>query len=158
MGEGRRKPDRRARVRASLELARELVFYDDGPVQRKFEQRFGSEIEAFVNAGFEAHSEVERAGREWPKNDRLQHIVLFLHVALNSLFTSAHFLVSGYHQAAGYQARTYGEACAMAMLLLSDDEWKTFASQKDTFPAHKAMDRITRKANANLLRRSSRLI
>src|SRR5215204_5050506 len=122
MGEASRKPNRRGPVKASLALSRELVFYDDGPVQRKFRQRFPAEIEQLVNASLVAHLEVEKAGKEWPRNERVQHVMLFLHVALNSLYTSGHFLVSGYQQAAGYQARSYGEACAMAMLLLSDAE------------------------------------
>jgi hypothetical protein len=151
MGESKRKPPRRKGMRASLASSRELVFYDDAPVQRKFAQRFAPEIDAFIVAIHEAHVEVEAAGKSWPRVERPQKLLLFLHVALNSLYCSVHFLVSGYIQAAGQQARNYGEACAMAMLLLIDAEWESFASQRERFPAHEAMARVTRKRNATLL-------
>lgn len=151
MGESKGKPPRREGMRASLASSRELVFYDDAPVQRKFSQRFSPEIDAFIAAIHEAHVEVEAAGKSWPRIERPQKLLLFLHVALNSLYCAVHFLVSGYFQAAGQQARNYGEACAMAMLLLIDGEWASFASQRGRFPAHEAMSRVTRKKNAALL-------
>jgi|SRR6185312_790837 len=151
MGESKGKPPRRKGMRASLASSRELVFYNDAPVQRKFSQRFSSEIEAFITAVHEAHVQVQAAGKSWPRVERPQKLLLFLHVALNSLYCSVHFLVSGYFQAAGQQARNYGEACAMAMLMLIDDEWISLTSQRARYPAHEAMSRVTRKKNAALL-------
>jgi hypothetical protein len=146
-----KKPSRSKPVRASLEFARSVVFYDDGPCQRKFTQKCGAEIDAFVLAIHEAHSAVEAAGGAWPRTERAQSMLLFLHVALNNLYCSVHFLVSGYFQAAGQQARSYGEACAMAMLLIADDEWPAFQAQGTAYPAHKAIERVKKRPIASLL-------
>lgn len=151
MGEARRKPPRKEPVRASLTVARSLVFYDDAPCQRKFASKFGRVIDDFITSIFEAHQAVESAGKAWPRADRPQQVLLFLHLALNNLYCSVHFLISGYFQAAGQQARSYGEACAMAILLLADSEWAAFQAQGADYPAHKALERVTQKKISKLL-------
>src|SRR5687768_1768586 len=109
MGESRRKPPRRKRASASLELSRDLVFADDSPVRRRFRREFDAEIESFIEAAFHAHAEIEAAGNRWPQNVRTQDVRIFLHLALQSLFCSVHFLVSGYFAAAGHQLRLFAE-------------------------------------------------
>ena len=135
-----------------MKFSRDLVFASDDACHRKFSQKFNGEIESFIHDISETHRRVERAMLEWPKNQRTDHLKLFLHTALNSLYCSIHFLVSGYMQPAGQQLRCHAEAVAMALLMLVDAEWKRFIADRGAYPVHKAMDRVTRRTNAGALR------
>lgn len=87
----------------------------------------------------------------WPRNDRAQFIRLFMHAALNNLFVSVHFLVSGYRQPAGHQMRCHFESVAMALLLVTDGGWARFKEAPSKYPAHDAIDHVARpKTAANL--------
>jgi hypothetical protein len=154
MGESRRKPPRRKSASASRELSRELVFANDAPVQRKFQQQFGAEIESFFEAVHIAHKELEATLSRWPKNERAQYVRIFLHVALNSLYCSVHFLVSGYMGPAGHQLRLFAEALAMSMLMLIDKEWMEFREHQDEYEAHKALSKVLNRRNRKVLEES----
>jgi hypothetical protein len=154
MGQGRRNWVRSQVRVASIEFSRELVFAHDDACHRKFCQRFGSEIDTFIVAAFEANQRVESAMKRWAKNQRVDHLKLFLHTSLNHLYCSVHFLVSGYMQPAGHQLRCYAEAVAMAMLILVDTEWTKFAADRSAYPVHKATDRIKKRPIAAHLKRA----
>lgn len=151
MGESRRKAQRRKSVSASRELSRDLVFASDAPVQRKFKQQLGAEIESFVEAAYITHTDIEATLANWPKNERAQYARIYLHVALNSLYCSVHFLVSGYMGPAGHQLRLFAEAIAMSMLMLIDKEWKDFRDRQDRYPADDALSRVLKRENRTLL-------
>ncbi len=153
MGDTKTKSRSRADARsASIEFSTELIYNDDAPVHRKFRQQFPSEIGDFVNQVTAAHLRMDAMLASWPRNDRAQFIRLFLHAALNNLFVSVHFLVSGYRQPAGHQMRCHFEAVAMSLLLMTDGEWARFKREPAKYPAHDAIDNVARKKTAAQLK------
>lgn len=157
MGESRRKTQRAKKVAPSVELSRALVFASDDAVHRKFNQQCGHEIESFIEAAFLVHRDIDATLACWPKNKRSQHVRIFLYVALNALYCSVHFLVSGYFAAAGHQLRLFAEASAMAMLMLTDKEWAAFCDKQERYSAHEALTRVVQRENRRVLEKKLNL-
>src|SRR3989442_367072 len=97
---------------------RETIVGEQAEPRHQFLARFAAEIEPVVLGATRAHHELERLGETCENNDRVKRVYLFLHVALNSIISSARLLVEGFPLAAGHLMRHHGEACAMAMLLI----------------------------------------
>ena len=136
---------------AGKELTHDLVFADLEPYYNKFRQQLGSKIDAAIDQISAAHQVLEKETRTWPKDRQAQHVKQFIFIALNNLILATHFIVAGYHQAAGQQMRSFAEASAMSMLLLLPNEWKQFSEDPINYPAHKSLGRVQREANMKAL-------
>jgi hypothetical protein len=88
-------------------------------------------------------------------DERLAHVHMFLHDALNSAFTSTMLLIEGYPLASGNLMRHYAEATAMALLIMDDNPevWQRYEAAPTQYPVQKAIDRLLQGATSRRLRK-----
>ena len=131
---------------------RGILFSHNEETRQHFVRHYESEIERFVSNLARAYNRLQDMEPRVLYEQRSAWVDQFLYVALNSLLTSFHLLISGFSIPAGNLMRHYGEAVAMA-LLLSHRAINTFDElRRDLrFSVQKSLDMIKRRRNARLL-------
>ena len=102
-----------------------------------------------------AHKEIHKLTPYTQDHERTATIHMFLHVALNSLYSSTALLVDCYPIVSCHLMRQYGESVAMTLLLLDDDPnvWHQYQKLGNKYPVHDSLGRPLKKATARRLRK-----
>lgn len=145
--------------RLSVTEMRELVFSDNDEAQAWFAKVFSADIRSTIRDLTDAWNRYRALADEIAEQKRPAEVLLFVHVALNSIFTALHLLVSGYAIPAGNLMRQYAESVAMAMLCADEslDVFERYTSNRQQYPTHKALDLITREKVSRTLQKSLHL-
>jgi hypothetical protein len=100
-----------------VKQVRAILLSDNEETRQRFLQHFGSEIRNFVSEVTRTYSRLQEMPARVPHDIRSGWVEQYLFVAFNSLVTSFHLFISGFHIPAGNLMRHYGEATAIALLL-----------------------------------------
>src|SRR6266513_1632190 len=135
---------------------RQIVWGSNAEVQALFKERFGDEIERAVQVLGEAYGNFQKLQAAVSLEMRAATVQMFIHVALSSVITSLHHLVSGYPIAAGHMMRHYTEAIAMALMCSNEATgvYKKYAADRKTFPVHKSPEMLRKRKVRDALRDS----
>ncbi|MBP9896926.1 MAG: hypothetical protein KBF28_01000 [Gemmatimonadales bacterium] len=121
--------------------------------RQAFVKAFGRMLPPIARRLARTHSELDRLNPLTSTDERASTVHMFLHAALNNVFTSTLLLVEGYPLASGNLMRHYAESCAMALLIVDDNAsvWNEFDRLGNRYPVHKAVHRLTQEATSRRL-------
>lgn len=142
---------------ATFSSAEYLELLEKGELEprRAFLRSFRRRLPPIAKSLAMAHKELDKLNPYTASDERTATIHMFLHVALNSLFTSSALLVEGYPVVSGHLMRQYGEAVAMALLILDDNPavWLEYDRLGTRYPVHESIHRPLKKETARRLKR-----
>jgi hypothetical protein len=127
---------------------------DNAEARQHFLAAFPRRIASIALAASRAHRALESFARV-QENARSRHVLLYLHAAFNNVVSSTNLLVNGYPLPASHLMRQFGEACAMAMLIVDPQGGVLEAIERNpnTYPANKSLSRVMRREVSARLRR-----
>jgi len=96
----------------------DAIIGDNAKERKAFLDTFGRTVRVIAKDATRAHVRLERLAATVVQHERIDHVIQFLHVALNNVITSTGLLVEGYPLPSGNLMRQYGEATAMVLLFL----------------------------------------
>jgi len=129
---------------------RATMLDDNSTARSRFVEAYEAEIGPAVARCIEAYELVYRLCNlpRFP-NDRIMHVSLHVHLALNSVLTSVNLLVGGLPLASGHLMRQFYEAVAIAMLFAEDPspEFEQYISDPLSYRASGVVSRLLEPAN-----------
>ncbi len=138
------------------EEIRNLVFDTNNQVYEKFKALCNDEIERAIEAIAQAHETFRDKQPKVVLDERTGTVQLFVHVAINSILSSLHHLVSGYPIAAGHLMRHFTEALAMALMCADEATgiYQVYDQHRSTYAVQSAPGRLRKKKIRRALEKS----
>lgn len=125
----------------------EIVWGLNESTQLLFRTHFGAELALAAQTLSNAYAKFQELQTTVVLDERNATVQLFIHVALSSVISSLHHLVSGYPIASGHMMRHFTESIAMALMCSNEATgvYQVYQADPGTFAVQKAPEMLRKK-------------